>query len=99
MNIAYLTQITHLDRSNRNPLEYIKDYDKPEYISIMPTHLLSINILEWASADEMPENAIDLFIESRVATILTDLKTKLNGLTFDVMDTMEMKEPMTTELE
>lgn len=99
MNIAYLTQITHLDRSNRNPLEYIKDYDKMEYISIMPTHLLSINILEWARADEMPENAIDLFKESRVATILTDLKTKLNGLTFDEMDTKEMKEPVTTEQE
>ena len=99
MNIAYSTQITNLDRSNRNPLEYMKDNDKLEYISIMPTHLLSINILEWARADEMPENAIDLFIESRVATILTDLKTKLNGLTFDEMDTMEMKEPVTTEQE
>ena len=55
----------------------MKDYVKPEYISIMPTHFLSINILEWARADEMPENAIDLFTESRAATILTDLKTKL----------------------
>jgi hypothetical protein len=75
----------------------MKDYDNPEYISIMPTHLLSINILECARADEMPENAIDLFIESRVATILTDLKTKLNGLTFDEMD--KIKEPLTTEQE
>ena len=99
MNNAYLTQITNLDITNRNPLEYMKDYDKPEYIAIMPTHLLSINILEWARADEMPENAIDIFIESRVATILTDLKTKLNGLTFDEMDTMEIKEPVTTEQE
>jgi hypothetical protein len=77
----------------------MKDYDKPEYIAIMPTHLLSINILEWARADEMPGNAIDIFIESRVTTILTDLKTKLNGLTFDEMDTMEIKEPVTTEQE
>ena len=97
MNIAYLTQITNLDITNRNPLEYMKDYDKPEYISIMPTHLLSENILEWARAEEMPENAIDIFIESRVTNILTDLKTKLNGLTFDEMDTMEIKETATTE--
>jgi hypothetical protein len=94
MNIAYLTQITNLDITNRNPLEYMKDYDKPEYIAIMPTHLLSINILEWARAEEMPENAIDIFIETRVTTILTDLKTKLNGLTFDEMDTMEITEPL-----
>lgn len=45
-------------------------------------------------AEEMPENAIDIFIETRVTTILTDLKTKLNGLTFDEMDTMEIKEPL-----
>ncbi|MDP3837411.1 MAG: hypothetical protein Q8Q54_00655, partial [Methylococcales bacterium] len=90
MNIAYLTQITNLDITNRNPLEYIKDYDKPEFVAIMPTHLLSTDILEWARADQMPDNAIDLFIESRVNHILTDLKTKLNGITFDEMDTMEM---------
>jgi len=47
----------------------------------------------------MPENAIDIFIESRVTSILTDLKTKLNGLTFDEMDTMEIKELRTMEQE
>jgi hypothetical protein len=47
----------------------------------------------------LPENAIDQFIESRVNNILTDLKTKLNGVTFDEMDTMEIKEPVTTEQE
>lgn len=97
MNIAYLTQITNLDITNRNPLEYIKDYDKPEFEAIMPTHLLPTEILNWARADQMPENAIDVFIESRVTNILTDLKMKLNGITFEEMDTMENRETSNSE--
>ena len=89
MNIAYLTQITNLDITNRNPLEYIKDYDKPEFEAIMPSHLLSNEILEWARSGEFPDNAIDQFIESRVNNILIDLKMKLKDITFDVIDTME----------
>ena len=90
MNIAYLTQITNLDITNRNPLEYIQDYDKPEFEKIMPTHLLSNEILEWARKGVLPENAIDLFIESRVNNILDNLKEKLDGITFDVIDTVEV---------
>lgn len=92
MNIAYLTQITNLDITNRPPLEYMKDYDKPEFENIMPSHLLPSEILEWARAEEMPENAIDLFMEARVNNILVDLKAKLNGITFDEIDTMEISE-------
>lgn len=100
MNIAYLTQITNLDITNRNPLEYMKDYDKPEFEEIMPSHLLSSEILDWARSGVYPENAIDQFIESRVNSILSDLKLKLRGVvTFDEMDTMEIKEPVTTEQE
>lgn len=99
MNIAYLTQITNLDITNRNPLEYIKDYDKPEFEAIMPSHLLSHEILDWARSGVFPDNAIDQFMESRVNNILTDLKIKLNGVTFDEMDTIEIKEPVTTEQE
>jgi len=91
MNIAYLTQITNLDITNRNPLEYMKDYDKPEFEAIMPSHLLGNEILLWARCEMMPENAIDLFIESRVNNILENLKVKLCGITFDEIDTMEIK--------
>ena len=31
MNIIYLTQITNLKISNRNPIDYIKDYDNQEF--------------------------------------------------------------------
>jgi len=88
MNIAYLTQFTNLDITNRNPLEYMKGYDKPEFEAIMSSHLLSSDILDWARSGTLPDNAIDQFIESRVNNILTDLKTKLIGVTFDEMDTM-----------
>jgi hypothetical protein len=99
MNIAYLTQITNLDITNRNPLEYMKDFDRPEFEAIMSSHLLSSDILDWARDGTLPDNAIDQFIESRINNILTDLKTKLNGLTFDEIDTMEMKEAATTDHE
>jgi hypothetical protein len=97
MNIAYLTQITNLDITNRNPLEYMKDYDKPEFEAIMPSHLLSNEILNWARSGTLPDNAIDLFIESRVNSILSDLKIKLSGVTFDEMDTKEIKESLAAE--
>lgn len=90
MNIAYLTQITNLDITNRNPLEYMNDYDTPEFEQIMQSHLLPTEILDWSRAEEMPENAIDLFIESRVNNILVNLKTKLNAITFDEIDTIEV---------
>lgn len=90
MNIAYLTQITNLDITNRNPLEYMRDYDKPEFEAIMSSHLLPKEILEWSRAQDMPENAIDLFIESRVINILSDLKAKLKNITFDEIDTMDL---------
>jgi hypothetical protein len=97
MNIAYLTQITNLDITNRNPLEYMKDYDKPDFLAIISTHFLSINILDWARADDMPDNALDLFIESRLSSILQDLKIKLSGITFDAIDTMEFKDAILNE--
>ncbi len=72
----------------------MKNYDEPEFEAIMPSHLLSAEILDWARNGILPENAIDQFIESRVNNILTDLKAKLNGLTFDEMDTIELKETL-----
>lgn len=73
MNIAYITQLTNLDITNRSPLDYIKDYDKPEFEKIMPTHLLPVEILEWARSDSMPENGLDIFIEKRVNLTIDEL--------------------------
>ena len=87
MNIAYITQITNLNITNRNPLEYIKDYDNPEFEKIMPTHLLPIEILEWARSASMPANALDIFIENRVNLIIENLKSKIPIQNFEIIDT------------
>lgn len=90
MNIVYITQITNLIINNRNPLEYLRGYDKPEFEAIIPSHLLPKEILKWARANDMPSNALDIFIEKRVDTVIDDLKNKLQGLTFDVVDTKQV---------
>ncbi len=90
MNIAYLTQITNLEISNKNPLDYICDYDKkPDFPTAIKSHLIPEQILEWSSLPEMPENALDLFIEQRIDLIIEQLKSKLNGIKFEVIDTRE----------
>jgi len=89
LNIAYLTQITNLDITNRNPLEYLKDYDKPEFEAIMPSHFLPPQILDWVRNETMPINAIDLFVEERLQLILDNLKRKLVGIAFEEFDTSE----------
>lgn len=88
MNIAYLTQITNLEISNKNPLDYIKDYDKnPEFKEVIKSHLLSEHILEWSSMDKMPVNALDNFIENRIDCVVDELKQQLEGVTLDIIDT------------
>lgn len=90
MNIAYLTQITNLEISNKNPLDYICDYDKnPDFPTAIKSHLIPEQILEWSSLPEMPENALDIFIEQRIDLIIEQLKSKLNGIKFEVIDTRE----------
>jgi uncharacterized protein with ParB-like and HNH nuclease domain len=89
LNIAYLTQITNLDITNRNPLEYISDYDKPEFEAIMSTHFLPSLLLNWSRNDDMPVNALDIFVEERLQLILDNLKQKLSGITFEEFDTSE----------
>jgi len=89
MNIAYLTQITNLNISNRNPLDYIKNYDKPEFEAILSSHFLSNDIINWSRQNKMPSAALDQFIENRVNRILVDLKNKLSGITFDEIDTIK----------
>lgn len=89
MNIAYLTQITNLDITNRDPLEYLKDYDTPEFEAIMPGHFLPPQLLDWARSDEMPEDALDIFVEARLDLVLENLRQKLGGISFEEFDTSE----------
>jgi len=87
MNIVYLTQITNLEISNKNPASYIKGYDKPEFEGILSNHLLPVEILEWSRKDEMPENALDIFIEKRIDKIIEELQKKIKVSKFEIIDT------------
>ncbi|AKA33837.1 DUF262 domain-containing protein [Flagellimonas lutaonensis] len=92
MNIAYLTQLTNLEISDKNPLEYIRDYDSnPEFENVIKSHMLPLNLIEWSRMEEMPENALDQFIEKRVDFIVEELKSILEGVNFEVIDTKEKK--------
>ena len=87
MNIAYLTQITNLDISNKNPLDYIKEYDNPDFENILPTHLLGNEILNWSRSNVMPNNGLELFIESRIDNIIKKLREEIIVQQFDIIDT------------
>lgn len=96
MNIAYLTQISNLDISDKPPLEYVKEYDiNPDFEKVINSHLLPIELLEWTRMETMPDNALDQFIEARVELIISELETQLEGINFEILDTMEKQNEVT----
>ena len=90
MNIAYLTQQTNLEISDRNPLSYIKEYDKsPDFQMVLKSHLIPTNLLDWSKMEGMPDNALDQFIEQRIDSIISELKETLSDIKFEEIDTKE----------
>lgn len=88
LNIAYLTQITNLHISNKNPVEYLQDYVGPHFPDVQRTHFLPNLLVEWAEdATEMSEDALDQFVEARLDLVLTQLREYLIGISFEVIDT------------
>jgi len=89
MNIAYLTQLTNIKISDKNPVQYLRDYGSSGFEQVLGTHLTPLEILEWAHQEQMPEDGLDRFIERRIDLMVDDLRKKLTGVTFDVIDTKE----------
>jgi len=89
MNIAYLTQLTNLDISDKSPLVYLSEYDNENFEQVIKTHLISSKILEWVREDCMPENALDQFIDLRVESIIDEIKIALKGTPVDFIETQE----------
>lgn len=87
LNIAFLTQITNLRISNRNPLEYLQDYIGPRFHDVLQTHLLPGLLQQWAEAADMPDDALDRFIEARLELVLAQLRQYLPEIPFEVIDT------------
>ncbi|XGV98795.1 MAG: DUF262 domain-containing protein [Leptolyngbya sp. BL-A-14] len=86
MNIAYLTQITNLKISNKNPLEYIRDYLGENFSKIEQTHLLPGELAEWVKVEQMPQDALNCFIENRIDLVLNKLREYLKDVPFEVND-------------
>ena len=87
LNIAYLTQITNLRISNRAPLDYMRSYIESGASEIQRTHLLPEIIFDWVQAEEMPDNALEIFVEARLEIILAQIRDYLGDIRFDVIDT------------
>lgn len=87
MNIAYLTQITNLSITNKDPLNYLRGYDTPEFETILPAHFIPMEVLQWVRYGTLPEFALDLFIEKRLDLVLRNLEEKLSGVQMEVIDT------------
>ncbi len=93
MNIAYLTQLANSHISDKPPLEYIAELDKnKDFENVLNTHLIPNNILEWVRDNNLPENALDQFIDLRVEAIIIELKDILADINFEVIDTQENKQ-------
>ena len=87
LNIAYLTQITNLRIGNRNPLDYMRNYIESGFAEIQRTHLLPEVIFDWVQAEQMPDNALEIFVEARLEIILAQIRDYLGDIRFDVIDT------------
>jgi hypothetical protein len=87
MNIAYLTQLTNLHISNKNPLEYLRKFLGPRFAELQQTHFLPDILVDWARAAEMPNDALAKFVEARLELMLERLRDKLSSIRFEVVDT------------
>ena len=48
MNIAYITQLTNIRISDKNPIDYIAELDKNEFRTVLRGHLVPSQIVDWA---------------------------------------------------
>ena len=87
LNIAYLTQITNLQISNRNPLEYLRTYLGSRFEELQRTHLLPNVIVEWARAEQMPTDALARFVDARLDLVIERLQNYLTDIPFEAIDT------------
>ena len=98
MNIAYITQMTNLKISDKNPIDYVAKLDNDEFRSKMQAHLVPLQLLEWAHKEALPDDALDQFVELRVELIVKQLASLLAGVPFQVFDSRQRAEPIPTSV-
>jgi hypothetical protein len=86
MNIAYITQLTNLRISDKNPVDYVADLDNGEFRTVLQRHLVPCEILNWAKEEELPVDAMDQFVDARVELLVEELASLLAGIPFKVFD-------------
>lgn len=96
MNIAYITQLTNLRISDKNPIDYVATLDNDEFRSKLQAHLMPQQLLEWAQKATLPDDALDRFVELRVDLIVNELALLLPGVPFRVFDSRQGAEPIPT---
>lgn len=86
MNIAYLAQITNLEISDKNPFNYLNEYDVKGFDEILSRHLVPVEVLDWARGKLLPERPLESFIEARIDLMLDAIASKLSGIELVVTD-------------
>ena len=94
MNIAYITQLTNIRISDKNPIDYIAELDKNEiaeldkneFRTVLRDHLVPLQIVDWAHDEALPEDALDKFVDLRVELFIEQLAALLPGIPFRIFD-------------
>ncbi len=89
MNIAYLTQLTNLKISDRNPVDYLTKLDNNEFRAVLRAHLVPPQILDWAKQEELSADALDKFVDLRAELFVEELASLLAGISFKVFDSRQ----------
>ena len=89
MNIAYITQLTNIRISDKNPIDYLAELDKGEFRRILQSHLVPLQTLEWAHDAELPGDALDKFVDLRVDLLIEELKSLLPNIPFGIFDSRQ----------
>jgi len=54
---------------------------------VLKSHLIPLEILEWARKNTLPSDALDKFIEMRTEVILQKIQFYLSGIDIEIIDT------------
>lgn len=87
MNIAFIPQITNLEISDNNPIEYLQNYNLNELEEVFERHLIPKDLIGWSRNNNLPENAFDKFIEERINIFADCITQKLEDVNVDIIDT------------
>ena len=84
--LYYIPQKTNLEISDKNPVNYLKEYNLEELDDVFEDHLIPNELIQWARKDYLPEDALDSFIEKRINYFIDSLENRLGELNFNVID-------------